>query len=171
MMSAYDERRALEGLQKSFAQEQVRVRLTLSRDGETSITAQALAPLPQPYRVRLAKNPVNSRDVYLHHKTTHRKVYEQALADCPDANDVLLWNERGELTESCIANVVLEKDGEWFTPSLECGLLAGTARGQLVSTNKVKEKIIKAESLPEYDKVYLINSVRGMWEVFLFREN
>ena len=28
-------------------------------------------------------------------------------------DDVLLWNERGELTESTIANIVVELDGAW----------------------------------------------------------
>ncbi len=43
--------------------------------------------------VALAKNPVDSQDVFLFHKTTHRFVYDQAKADFPDCDDVILWNE------------------------------------------------------------------------------
>ena len=44
----------------------------------------------------------------------------------------MLWNERGEVTESTIANVVVEIDGVRYTPPLACGLLGGTFRGELL---------------------------------------
>jgi para-aminobenzoate synthetase/4-amino-4-deoxychorismate lyase len=44
-------------------------------------------------------------------------------------DDVLLWNERDEVTESTIANLVAEIDNSWWTPPLSCGLLpASSAR-------------------------------------------
>ena len=42
--------------------------------------------------------------------------YEKARASCPDSDDVLLYNEKGEVTESCIANVVILRKGRWVTP-------------------------------------------------------
>ena len=41
------------------------------------------------------------------HKTTHRAVYDRALQECPGFDDVLLRNERGEVTESAVANLVV----------------------------------------------------------------
>ena len=69
-----------------------------------------------PVRVALAATPVDSGDEFLRHKTSRRGVYERALASRPDAQDVLLWNERRELTESCASNLVLEIDGRRLTP-------------------------------------------------------
>ena len=45
-----------------------------------------------------------------------------------DCDDVILFNERGEITETTISNLFLEIDGELLTPDLSAGLLAGTFR-------------------------------------------
>jgi para-aminobenzoate synthetase/4-amino-4-deoxychorismate lyase len=45
---------------------------------------------------------------------------------------VILWNERGELTEADTANLVLDLAGDWVTPPVMSGLLAGTFRGELL---------------------------------------
>ncbi len=85
--------------------------------------AHRLCPPLSPARVRLAQTPIDSADRFLFHKTTRRAVYDSRLE--PDVDDVLLWNERGELTESTIANIVVELDGALVTPPVEAGLLAG----------------------------------------------
>ncbi len=108
----------------------------------------------------LAKCPVDSGDVFLYHKTTNRAVYEKAKADFPEADDVLLFNERGEVTESCIANVVVELDGRKVTPPGSCGLLAGTFRDQLLSQGEIEEGVVTLDDLRRADSVWLINSVR-----------
>ena len=58
-------------------------------------------------------HPVDPADPMLFHKTTRRRVYDDAKARHPDADDVLLVNTRGELTESTIANVAVRLDGAW----------------------------------------------------------
>ncbi|MFM8007271.1 MAG: aminotransferase class IV, partial [Dolichospermum sp.] len=72
--------------------------------------------------------PIDSSNIFLYHKTTNRQVYEIAKASFPDCDDVLLWNERGEITETCIGNIVVDLNGELLTPPVQCGLLAGTFR-------------------------------------------
>lgn len=142
-----------------------RIRLLLDAQGVSSVEAALLAPLPTPYRVKLAARPIQSNNRFLYHKTTQREVYEQArLADC---EDVLLWNERGEVTESAIANLVVQKNGDWLTPPVECGLLPGTARAQLLAAGKIREAVIRVEDLPLCEMLFLLNSVRGMWAVTL----
>ncbi|MBI3117176.1 MAG: bifunctional anthranilate synthase component I family protein/class IV aminotransferase [Candidatus Hydrogenedentes bacterium] len=153
-------RRALDREAEHFGQAPMRVRLLLDRDGGVQVH-----PLPldgaarAPLRVALAKKPVDSQDIFLFHKTTHRKVYEARRQDCLEADDVILWNERGEVTESTIANVVIEDaDGLW-TPPRACGLLAGTFREHLLQQGIVHERKIAPEELGRC-KVYLVNSVR-----------
>ncbi len=142
-----------------------RIRLLLSKDGTIEVgravlSAPRTAGDSRPYRLAIAKEPVDSQDVFLYHKTTNRAVYERAKADFPDADDVLLFNERGEVTESCIANIVVELDGKKVTPPVECGLLAGTFRDELLERGEIKEQIVTLEDLMRADSVCLINSVR-----------
>ena len=118
-----------------------------------------------PLQVCLAPAPVNSSDPFLYHKTTHRQVYEQAQAACREAygenwEDVLLWNEKRELTEATVANLLVELDGRLYTPPVRCGLLAGTYRGWLLEQGLVEERVLPLAILLDHPPVYLVNSVR-----------
>jgi para-aminobenzoate synthetase/4-amino-4-deoxychorismate lyase len=138
-----------------------RVRLTVTRSGETSLSSLPLDPTSEPVRLALAAAPVDSADPFLFHKTTHRETYQRARAGRPGFDDVLLWNERGELTESTIANVVLELDGGLFTPPQTCGLLAGTERAELLARSEIEERVLLTTDLGRCGAIYLVNSVRG----------
>jgi para-aminobenzoate synthetase/4-amino-4-deoxychorismate lyase len=140
-----------------------RIRLLVSRTGaskcEASPTESGSAGFAD---IVLARSPVDSSDVFLYHKTTHRRVYDDALKACPGFADVLLFNEKGEITESTIANVVVESDGGLWTPPVHCGLLPGTYRAWLLDRKQVQEKTISIDEILQSPKVYLANSVRGM---------
>jgi para-aminobenzoate synthetase/4-amino-4-deoxychorismate lyase len=144
-----------------------RVRLRVPADGRPIIDMQPLAPLPEPYRVAWAPRPVNPRDPLLYHKTTHRRVYDEARAAVPGVDDVLLVNDRDELTESCIANVLVEIDGRLVTPPVACGLLPGTLREHLLAKGMVTERIVTRSELRPGTRIFLANAVRGLWEVAL----
>jgi para-aminobenzoate synthetase/4-amino-4-deoxychorismate lyase len=159
----FDEVEIREKFSRIRAETPQRVRLLLDAEGGISLERSALNPLPAPYRVKVAEQPVASNHALLYHKTTHRAVYEAARL--PDCDDVLLWNERGELTESTIANLVVEKAGQLLTPPVECGLLPGTARAQWLAEGRLREAVLRVEELAECDKIFLLNSVRGMWEI------
>ena len=96
-----------------------RVRLLVSENGAARTESTPLVPAVEPVRVRVAQSPIDSSDRFLFHKTTRRAVYDSRLE--PDVDDVLLWNERGELTESTIANIVVELDGVLVTPPMRPG--------------------------------------------------
>jgi para-aminobenzoate synthetase/4-amino-4-deoxychorismate lyase len=79
-----------------------------------------------------------------------------------------LFNEKGEVTESCIANVAIRaKDATYVTPPVSCGLLAGTMRQALLTAGAVREKVITVAEIMEAKRVILFNSVRGIWEGLL----
>ncbi len=138
-----------------------KVRLLLSREGEIESEAIRLFTARQePLRVALAAEAVDSRDKFLFHKTTNREVYNRALAARPDCDDVILWNERGEITESSVANVVLQVEDELVTPPQASGLLAGTFRDQLLAEGKIRERVIPVEGLKHATTFFLINSVQ-----------
>lgn len=147
----------------------LRIRLLISHHGKVTLEAVPFDPesAGQPARVRLAASPVDPADRFLYHKTTHRTVYEAAKSDVPDCDDVLLWNAAGELTESTIANVVVEREGKRLTPPVRCGLLPGTFRAECLARGEISEAVIHLEDLSHANKIYLINSVRKWREVVL----
>lgn len=160
-------RAGLDDLAASFGSQPQRVRLQLNRAGELTLEGQPLLPGGNPIQVCLAKEPIASRNRFLYHKTTRREIYTQALASRPGYADVLLWNERQELTESTIANLVVELDGRRYTPPVHCGLLAGVYRAWLLETGQVEERVLPLDELPRFHRIFLVNSVRGLWEVSL----
>jgi para-aminobenzoate synthetase / 4-amino-4-deoxychorismate lyase len=145
-----------------------RIRLLLDRNGDFTLTDADLTPLPADYRVVLAPHalPVEN-DAFVRHKTTNRVIYEDARRLAPEADDVLLWNTRGELTESTIANLVVELDGEWVTPPVASGLLPGVCRRELLETGRVRERVILTRDLARCTGFALVNSLRGWWPVRL----
>lgn len=144
-----------------------RVRWTSDARGGIDIEAHPLIPTTEPWRVALAGEPVNTRDPFLYHKTTRREVYDRHLAAHPDCRDVLLWNERGEITESCRANVSVVLGGKEFTPPVACGLLPGILRAEMLESGRLTERAIRIEELRQAEAVYLLNSVRGRFHIAL----
>lgn len=146
-----------------------KVRLLVDRQGGIAAEASPLEPAPEPlvWNVRIHPEPVDSRDPFLYHKTTHRKVYTEAAAAHPDCDDVILLNERGEITESCRANVVAETAGGRFTPPVSCGLLAGTQRAEAIERGEIAERVLFPADLFAARRLFLINSVRGWVETRL----
>jgi para-aminobenzoate synthetase/4-amino-4-deoxychorismate lyase len=153
----------LEQLARSLPPGPHKVRLLVARDGAITVEAAPLTLSPAPVRLALAPTPINSGDKYLFHKTTHRPMYDALLKSHPDADDVILWNERGEVTETCHANIVVQLGGELVTPPVECGLLAGTYRAWLLEQGKIRERAVTLDDLSRAQAVYRVNSVRG-WQ-------
>lgn len=138
-----------------------RVRLLLHRDGRLEGSAQPLAACDKGLaRIALAAEPVDVQDVLLFHKTTQRQRYERALATAPDMDEVVLWNERGEVTECCTANLVIERDGKLVTPPVSSGLLPGTYRDYLIGKGVIREQVIHKEDLVTARRIFLVNAVR-----------
>lgn len=140
-----------------------RVRLLLSRAGAVDVKLSPLIPTQSKFGdIAIAKAPIDSSDVFLYHKTTNRKIYEEALRSSPGFEDVILFNEREEVTETTIANVAIEIDGVLSTPPIKCGLLGGTYRAWLIEQKKIQEKAVSLDELRQSPNVYLMNSVRGI---------
>lgn len=136
------------------------LRLALDSSGQASVTHRP-QPESRPCRVALAQEPVNENDSFLFHKTTNRDVYDAAVKVASGVDDVLLWNRRGEVTESTISNVLVELDGVKLTPALDCGLLPGVLRAQLLETGQIREAVIRVEDLGRCDGLWLLSAVRG----------
>ena len=128
-----------------------KVRLVLWKDGQIETQISLIEHADSINNIALATHPVDSSDRFLYHKTTLRDYYSE---------DVIFFNERDEVTESRIANVVVSIDGQLFTPPVSSGLLPGTFRAELLAQGKIKERVITVEELMRAREFFLINSVR-----------
>jgi para-aminobenzoate synthetase/4-amino-4-deoxychorismate lyase len=142
-----------------------RVRVTVSRSGALDITSKPQDVNEGFPRIALAASPIDPSNPFLYHKTTNRRIYEDAIAARPGFGDVLLHNDRGEVTESTIATLVVNIDGELWTPPITSGLLPGTLRAHLIDEGKIREKVIPVHELLTKSERYLMNSVRGFHPV------
>ncbi|MGQ0561287.1 MAG: aminodeoxychorismate synthase component I [Gemmatimonadota bacterium] len=138
-----------------------RLRLLVDSNGGVRVELHEFDVVDQP-NVGIATAPVQSSDRFLFHKTTQRAAYERHVDGCWD---VLLWNERGEITEFTRGNVVLEIAGELLTPARECGLLAGTFRAELLERGLIRATVLPLRELERASRVWLINSVREWVQV------
>ncbi len=149
-----------------------RVQLLISRQGSIRVKSEPLNQLPaSPISVILADRPISKGNPFLFHKTTYRSFYDQIAKDTrsqltdADVFDVLLWNEDGELTEFTRGNLVVELDGQLLTPPLDCGLLPGSLRAELLAQGKILENVLTKQDLGSVKRVWFINNVRGWIEV------
>ncbi|MGA8482625.1 MAG: aminodeoxychorismate synthase component I [Chthoniobacterales bacterium] len=161
-------RAALHDTQKKRPEGPHRVRLTLEKDGKIDVQVQALIDLPERLSFVIARERMDSSDPLLRHKTTARSLYDRVLrrlkTECFDA---LFFNEREELTEGARSNVFLMKNGKWFTPPVESGLLDGIMRQEILRTRPVRIQKLDHDDLLNADAVYLSNALRGLVRVKL----
>ena len=149
---------------------QKRVKVSLNRFGEFSKEVKDFHSENKVFKVHLAEQPIDSSNLYFFHKTTRRDIYPALAGTKPpkehdNYDDILLFNEKDELTEFTIGNLVVEMYGELFTPPIACGLLAGTFRTRLMETNQVRERVIHKDDLDECTKIFLVNSLIKWFQV------
>ncbi len=141
-----------------------RVRLIVHESGRMQLQAQDMPIQTQIPRVALSAHPIDAGSIWLAHKTTIRAQYEEALAKHPQADDVILWNQRGQLTEATRANIAIKQGGVWLTPHTDTGLLPGTLREEMLQNNQLKTAHLTKTHLNR-SEIQLLNSVRGRLSV------
>ena len=152
--------RALAGIAGDGPQ---RVRLTVTLAGEVGVEAAPLVAKPPVWTVVLAATRVASDDLWLAIKTTNRAPYDAARAAMPpDADEVLLVNERNEVTEGTTTNVFADFGDGLVTPPRRSGLLPGILRAEMLAQGACREAVIDAASLGRARKLLVGNSLRGL---------
>lgn len=150
-----------------------RIRLLLSSSGEVKITYRRIkkADKNDTPRITFAKERTDSRDLFLYHKTTNRRVYDREYRKAKKSGffDVIFENERGEITEGAISNIFIREGKMYYTPPVNCGLLGGVYRRYFMKRRAafVKERILYRSDLFQADAIYLTNSVQGIKRVRL----
>jgi branched-subunit amino acid aminotransferase/4-amino-4-deoxychorismate lyase len=65
----------------------------------------------------------------------------------------------------------LSLGGKLVTPALECGLLPGVLREELLEFGAIVEAVLTIADLHSAKKIWLVNSVRGWRECRLLNDN
>ncbi|EDZ91306.1 aminodeoxychorismate synthase component I [Francisella tularensis] len=126
----------------------------------------------QDIKLIICPEKINSANKLFQHKTTHnstRGFYTQMHHKyIQDKNCELIYlNEKDNITETRFHNIIIEKNDKFYTPKLEDGVLAGIARKSLIKQGKMQAKSLNLNDLKTADKIYLINSVRGLIPAYL----
>ena len=147
--------------------EDSRLKVTLSRSGQWGFELHELPrTTTKPKFVRLALHPVSSSSIWLFHKTTHREWHGDAWTGIdPSVFDVLMWNEREEITEFTRGNVIFEINGRRITPPQSSGLLNGCLRQELLDAGQIVEQVVTVGEACKASRLWFINSLRGEIEV------
>ncbi|MDE3065637.1 MAG: aminotransferase class IV, partial [Acidobacteriota bacterium] len=141
---------------------EVRVRLLLSRSGRLEVqVSDPPAPSEAPVRLAIDDEPVSSQWALLYHKSTQRGLYERRRRRHPDADDVVMVNERGECTEVTTATIAIRRASAWLTPPIASGCLPGVERARLLEEGRLVEAVLTPADLRGADEIAVINSLRG----------
>ncbi|MEX3010347.1 aminotransferase class IV family protein [Hoeflea sp. TYP-13] len=150
-----------------------RIRLELSAAGNVEINSYPCPPTDpdKPWRLAIAATRLQSSDPMLRHKTTKRDHYIRARGEYhpAEADEVLLLNENGAVCEGTISNIFIKVPHEAAlrTPALECGLLKGVLRQELIEAGKAVEAVLKINDLRSAERLYVGNSLRGLLPAIL----
>jgi len=103
------------------------------------------------------------------HKTLSFLAYVRARAGARahGADEALLLNSAGEITEASTANVFFVTDERLVTPSLQCGLLPGITRAIVLELARLRsldpvERAVRPSELQACSECFLTNSIVGL---------
>ncbi|ORP08104.1 aminodeoxychorismate synthase, component I [Streptococcus mitis] len=147
------------------ANQDYRLRISLSKSGEIEVDRRVLTPLsPSFCQAKLCLKEANLQQAFTYFKTTHRP--HLIMGD----QEIIYHTADGKLLETTIGNLVLKMDGKLYTPPSQLGLLQGIYRQNLLESGQVKEKVLTIEDLKGSEAIYGCNAVRGLYELSV-REN
>ncbi len=155
--------------------EEHRLRVDLTQDGKLSCTVGDIDPLPERVKLYWAKDllkdsgnvVMQSNNPLLGHKTTHRKLYDEAwkAAEIRGGFDALFTNERGHVTEGGRASIFIKdnKSDKWLTPPLSAGVLPGVMRDSIIANPQwnAHEANLTISDVLNAKEIMLTNALRG----------
>ena len=145
------------------------LRVLLNKDGKFDFEYKNMVSKNQSKKIAISPIVQDSKNEFLYYKTTYRPYFYDSFQRIKNGEifDEIFFNEKGELTEGSRSNIVLQIGDKLFTPPINCGLLNGIYRQKLLNEGKCFEQILYKKDLLQAEKIYCINSVRGMIEVEL----
>ena len=128
---------------------------------ETRVIVKELPKVPESVSLGISSYRRHSRNPVFYHKTTAFlfNVLVKREARRRGFFDGLVLNERGLLTETSSANLLIYKRGKFYTPARESGLLWGTTLELLGEEIPLKEEFLSLDFLRDAEGVFILNSL------------
>ncbi|MDF0542642.1 aminotransferase class IV [Sphingobium sp. H39-3-25] len=159
---AFDRHAARNELQAATfrLREKSRLRMLLSRRGSVAVEIREYRTWPGAIMpLAIVQRPALSDDPRLHHKTTDRGIYREALA-AGGTYEVLMKDEHGYLTEGCFSSLFVERGDKLVTPPLSRGVLPGVLRASLIAMGEAVEGDLRRHDLE--NGFFIGNAARGL---------
>ena len=137
-----------------------RLKMSLAKDGELKFEHTQLTNLSNDFcQARLVeqRHPLDSP--YTFFKTSYRPHISLG------PHEQIYYNQKKELLETSIGNLVLKIEDQLYTPPVHLGLLNGIYRQRLIADNKLKEKVLTLKDMEQAQAIYGCNTVRGLYEL------
>ena len=109
----------------------------------------------------------NETSPLTYHKTLNCGdcILEKRRAKDNGIREHIFLNTKGQIAEGTVSNVFFVKDGQITAPPLSCGMLPGILRQYLYRNYKIHERIILPEQVPEFQEMFITNSLLGIMPV------
>lgn len=148
----------------------LKIRLTLNAKGVTTLSSEEITSNTLvTAKVAIADQGIIAESIFRQHKTNRRTLYNKLYKHYEKLGfyDVVFLNQYGRIAEASRHNVIIEREGKFYTPALSDGALPGIFRQSLFNSKiqDIEEAPLTLSDLMNADKVLLCNSVRGLVEV------
>ena len=166
----YDEQKLLKELQEELAHLDLnldyRCRIALQKNGTFHLVITELTDLPASYlQAQLTEQKLDLATPFTYFKTSQRDHLSQS------DHEQIFHLPDGSLLETTIGNLVLEIEGQLYTPPAHLPLLDGIYRRHLLETQQVEEKLLTLNDLTDADRIYACNALRGLYELDFQRKD
>ena len=135
-------------------------------------TPPSLQEYSQGWKITLAQNQINENSQLAQIKSLNYlgNYLTRIEAQKKGFNEALFLNTKGFIAEGTRSNIFLVKNGTLLTPSLNCGVLNGIIRQQIIKIAKqnkipLKETCLKIKDLQSAQEIFLTNSLIGIMPV------
>lgn len=137
-----------------------RLKIRIDKSGDVKIESSPLEHLPTEFlEVELKERSIEQYNPFLYFKTSYRPHIPKSSCE------LIFHSKEGNLQETSIGNLILEKDGKYYTPPVSEGIIDGIYRRYLLAKNRLIEKRLTLKDLKTADKLLSCNSVRGIYEL------
>ena len=123
----------------------------------------------QGLKIILYKDALKTCDVFSAIKSNNyiASVMAVIFAKEQGADDAIIFNQKGNICETSIANIFIIKNNKIQTPAITEGCVAGTMRAYLLNCFKkdkmlFEETALSLQHLKEADEVFLTNAMYGI---------
>ena len=121
-----------------------RLKMSLAKNGELTFEHNQLTGLADVFcQARLVEQTHPLDSPYTYFKTSYRPHISL------EPHEQIYYNQKKELLETSIGNLVLKIEDQLYTPPVHLGLLNGIYRQSLIANNQVTERVLTLDNLKQ----------------------